>query len=95
MDQIKVTANSLVATKTALKNMAEGISNAIAICKSEVKDQFGGIDDDYRNHLNELIESLTQFSAELNQFEEKNRKALDERINVMEQYAASSYRKRY
>ena len=94
MDRVRVNETSLSAAGTALKDLSENISAAVSKCETELKSRFDGIDDDYKKDLTEYIDVLNALKNDIGVFASENEQALKIRAAKINEYSATSYKRK-
>ena len=93
MDVISVTSESLNNSLILIKQFEERVDEMVTSCKTDLQDQFGGIDDALKKDLNAYIELLSKTKEKIKLCIDENSVAIYERQAKLAVYENISYNK--
>ena len=94
MDNIKVNTDALNSAITSMKDFKEQLSSVVSKCETALKNEFNGIDNNFKKDLTDYIDKLQTVQKEVELFESENTAALKDRITRISEYSKTSYKKR-
>lgn len=94
MEKIKVNTDALNTAAMAIKDFKEQLSSAISKCETALKNEFNGIDDNFKKDLADYIDKLHSLKNDVELFESENTAAIKDRITRVSDYSKTSYKKR-
>lgn len=94
MDRVKVNAGALISADNALNELTNNICATITKCKSDIKNEFVGIDNDLQKDLLEYLDKFDSLERNISNFNAENSRAIHERIARISEYSATAYKPR-